>query len=197
MGDWGRSQLYIHRITPDGPSFTQKQENFISISQFTDVDVDGSGRIGNAKTSIENVMLSLGKIKANKQTGQKVLAKLACTACHNIKPTDPIKGPNFNKVGARLSKEQIAEAILKPAATIADSWVTVTMHNGTIHQGTLVSKDTSKVVIHNIAGIATTLKTPDVKGISKQTSTLMGPGLANDLSLKQFADLVEYLHSLK
>jgi putative heme-binding domain-containing protein len=150
-----------------------------------------------AKTSIENVMLSLGKIKANKQAGKKVLANLACAACHNIKPADPIKGPDFNKMGARLSKEQIAEAILKPAATISDSWVTVTMHNGTIHQGTLVSKDTQKVTIHNIAGIATTLKTPDVKGISKQTSTLMGPGLANELSLKQFADLVEYLHSLK
>jgi glucose/arabinose dehydrogenase len=23
MGDWGRSHLYIHRVTPDGPSFTQ------------------------------------------------------------------------------------------------------------------------------------------------------------------------------
>ncbi len=93
--------------------------------------------------------------------------------------------------------DQIAEAILKPAATISDSWVTVTLKDGTAHQGTLVSKDTMKVVINNIAGISTTLKASDVKSIVKQTSTLMGPGLANELSLKQFADLVTYLHSLK
>jgi hypothetical protein len=28
MADWGRSQAYIHRVTPDGPTFTQKEEEF-------------------------------------------------------------------------------------------------------------------------------------------------------------------------
>lgn len=149
------------------------------------------------KTSIEDVMLSLEKIKGNPKAGKKVLKGLACAACHNINPGDPVKGPDFNHMGSRLSKEQIAEAILKPDATISDSWVTVTLNDGTTHQGTLVSKDSTKVVVNNIAGISTTLKTPDVKSITKQTSTLMGPGLANELSLKQFADLVTYLHSLK
>ena len=45
MGDWGRSHLYIHRVTPDGPSFTQTEEKFIQCSQIADVDVDGSGRL--------------------------------------------------------------------------------------------------------------------------------------------------------
>lgn len=43
MADWGKSQLYIHRVAMDGPSFTQQDENFIKLSQITDVDVDGSG----------------------------------------------------------------------------------------------------------------------------------------------------------
>lgn len=45
MADWGRSQLYIHRVTPDGPSYTQKDEEFIKLPQITDVDVDASGRM--------------------------------------------------------------------------------------------------------------------------------------------------------
>lgn len=45
MADWGKSQLYIHRVTMDGPGFTQQDENFIRLSQITDVDVDGSGRM--------------------------------------------------------------------------------------------------------------------------------------------------------
>ena len=40
MADWGRNHLYIHRITADGPSFTQKAENFIQSPQISDVDVD-------------------------------------------------------------------------------------------------------------------------------------------------------------
>ena len=45
MCDWGRGQLYIHRITPDGPSFSQEQESFIKCGRITDVDCDGSGRL--------------------------------------------------------------------------------------------------------------------------------------------------------
>ncbi|NCG55353.1 MAG: heme-binding protein, partial [Proteobacteria bacterium] len=45
MCDWGRSQLIIHRLTPDGPTFTQKPENFIRLHQITDVDTDASGRL--------------------------------------------------------------------------------------------------------------------------------------------------------
>ena len=45
MCDWGREQLFIHRVTPDGPSFTQEQENFIKCGRITDVDCDGSGRL--------------------------------------------------------------------------------------------------------------------------------------------------------
>lgn len=45
MADWGRSMLYIHRVTPDGPTFTQKEEEFIQLAQITDLDVDGSGRL--------------------------------------------------------------------------------------------------------------------------------------------------------
>jgi putative heme-binding domain-containing protein len=45
MADWGKSQLYIHRVSMDGPTFTQSDEEFIKLPQISDVDVDGSGRM--------------------------------------------------------------------------------------------------------------------------------------------------------
>lgn len=45
MCDWGRSTLFIHRLTPDGVSFKQADEVFIKESQIADLDVDGSGRM--------------------------------------------------------------------------------------------------------------------------------------------------------
>ena len=45
MADWGRSQLYIHRVTMDGASFTQAEEPFLGVTQITDVDMDASGRM--------------------------------------------------------------------------------------------------------------------------------------------------------
>ncbi|HEY0666831.1 MAG TPA: hypothetical protein VGD22_01565, partial [Sphingobacteriaceae bacterium] len=45
MADWGKSQLFIHRLTPDHASFKQKDEPFIKLAQITDLDIDGSGRL--------------------------------------------------------------------------------------------------------------------------------------------------------
>ncbi len=45
MGDWGRQAVYLHRLTPDGASFTQEVEEFIQVSQMTDLDVDPSGQM--------------------------------------------------------------------------------------------------------------------------------------------------------
>lgn len=43
--DWGRSQVYFHPLTADGPTFQAGQEEFLAISRPTDIDVDGSGRL--------------------------------------------------------------------------------------------------------------------------------------------------------
>ena len=43
MADWGRNYLYFHRLTEDGASFTQDEEEFLKLPQITDIDVDAAG----------------------------------------------------------------------------------------------------------------------------------------------------------
>ena len=45
MADWGRSTVFIHGITPDNASFTDKPQAFLKVSQVADLDVDASGRL--------------------------------------------------------------------------------------------------------------------------------------------------------
>ena len=45
MADWGRKAIFLHRLTPDGATFTQTVEDFAQISQVTDLDVDPSGQM--------------------------------------------------------------------------------------------------------------------------------------------------------
>lgn len=45
MADWGRKAVYLHRLTKDGPTFQQSPEEFIQISQVSDLDVDPSGQM--------------------------------------------------------------------------------------------------------------------------------------------------------
>ena len=147
--------------------------------------------------SIENIMLDLDKMKGNPKKGMAIMKTQACIACHSLQETDQKRGPDLNQIGARLDREAIAEAILKPDAGIAESWVDVTTADGTTLQGTLVEKNDTQVVIRDIAGVATTLKVADVKSIKTSASTLMGPHLLDALTMEQFADVIAYLHSLK
>jgi putative heme-binding domain-containing protein len=147
--------------------------------------------------SIEDIMLALEKLKGDPEKGREVMKTQACAACHSIAENDPKRGPDLNHIGATLNREAIAEAILKPDAGIAKSWVDITINDGTTLQGTLVEKSDTQIIIRNIAGIPTILKPADVKDIKTSASTLMGPHLMDALSMPQFADVISYLHSLK
>jgi putative heme-binding domain-containing protein len=136
-------------------------------------------------------------MKGDVAKGRELMKTQACAACHSIAEADPKRGPDLNLIGATLDREAIAEAILKPDAGIAPSWVDVIANDGTTHQGTLVEKTDAQVIVRNIAGIPTTLKAADVKEIKTSTSTLMGPHLMDALTMEQFADVIAYLHSLK
>jgi len=39
MADWGRKAVYLHRLSDDGASFTQVPEDFVFVSQVSDLDV--------------------------------------------------------------------------------------------------------------------------------------------------------------
>jgi putative heme-binding domain-containing protein len=147
--------------------------------------------------SIEDIMLTLDKMKGDPNKGRELMKTQACAACHSVADADPKRGPDLNKIGASLNREAIAEAILKPDADIAKSWVDITTTDGTTHQGTLVEKSDTQVIVRNIAGIPTTLKPADIKEIKTSASTLMGPHLMDALTMEQFADIIAYLHSLK
>ncbi len=147
--------------------------------------------------SIENVMLALDKMKGNPKKGAEIMKTQACVACHSISDADPKRGPELNRIGARLDREAIAEAILKPDAGIAPSWVDVTTKDGTVMQGTLVEKSDTQVIVRDIAGVAHTLKAADVTDVKTSASTVMGPHLLDALTMPQFADVIAYLHSLK
>ncbi|MFK5986305.1 MAG: c-type cytochrome [Pseudomonadota bacterium] len=52
-------------------------------------------------------------------SAEEVITKNGCTACHAILDSPSTVGPNLNNVGDRLSKAEIRESIVYPAAVIA------------------------------------------------------------------------------
>ena len=148
--------------------------------------------IGN--TAIEDIILNLQKSKSNAKRGAKIINKVGCAACHNVTPNAVVKGPDLSKLG-NMKKDDIAAAIIKPGATIAPSWVTITMNDGAIHTGTIVESNDNEITLHNIAGMPAKLDISQVKTTAPGLN-MMSLHLCDSLTLQEFADLVEYIQSM-
>lgn len=151
------------------------------------------GQIG--KSSIEDVMLALGRIKGDVDEGAKLFVSQGCQTCHNIKREAVMKGPYMGQIGSIMNREQIAESILKPNASISQGFTTVQIRteDEKIYVGFVTEESADELTIRNIAGIPTTLKTKDIKERKELESSMMPAGLANALSYKEFASLVDFL----
>jgi len=55
-------------------------------------------------------------------TPDVVFTAFACMGCHQLIPGVPSMGPNLADVGARLSRAEIYEALLEPAATVGEQY---------------------------------------------------------------------------
>ncbi len=155
------------------------------------------GQIG--KMSIEDVVLSLAKLKGKPELGKKVFTTQGCIACHTTEKGEPLKGPFMGQVGAVLSRDQIAESILKPNASISQGFATVLVQtvDGRSFTGFVTAESADRVEMRDITGKAHVLKAGDIKSRKELEFSMMPPGLANALSLEEFASMVAYLASMK
>jgi len=136
----------------------------------------------------------------NAKQGKKLFSsKLQCITCHI---TDESKsgtiGPSLADVGARESREYLLESIVSPSKKIVEGYKTtiLTLKNGMILSGTLVSEDSYEVTLATPDGESITVRKEDLKSLRQSTLSMM-PSMANLLTIEEARDLVEYLSSLK
>lgn len=155
------------------------------------------GQIG--ASSIEDVMLAMAKIKGEPAMGKAVFLKQGCNACHTIDKGELPKGPFMGQIGSIMNREQIAESILKPNASISQGFATVlvTTRENKKFMGFVTTESSEKITMRDIAGQSTTLKTAEILSRKEMETSMMPPGLANSLSYEEFASLITYLSQQK
>lgn len=172
---------------------TKKEEPKIDLTKIA----GKAGEIG--KMSIEDVMLALDTHKGNAKKGAAIFTKQGCNACHTTEDGQPLKGPHMGQVGAVLSREQIAESILKPNASISQGFATVMVvsKDGSAVTGFVTAETSDEVELRDIGGNVHRVKTSDISKREKLEISMMPPGLANALSVEDFASLIAYLAAKK
>ena len=155
------------------------------------------GQVG--ESSIEDVMLALDKIKGDPKEGAALFLRQGCKTCHSIDRSEPMKGPFMGQIGSIMNRQQIAESILKPNASISQGFATVQIQttDGNAYVGFVTGESAGKLTIRSITGAATTIETSKIKGRQELEQSMMPAGLANALSYQELASLIAYLEQQK
>lgn len=169
------------------------QDEIIDLEKIT----NKKGQIG--KSSIEDVMLAIAKLKGDTKIGKKLFTQQGCVACHSIKKGQPLKGPYMGQIGSIMNREQIAESILKPNASISQGFSTVliTAKKDKVYSGFITAETAEKVTLRNITGQEFIINTSDIISREELENSMMPAGLANSLSFEEFASLITYLSKQK
>jgi putative heme-binding domain-containing protein len=125
--------------------------------------------------------------------------RLACANCHSIDGTASKAGPDLQAIGDKFGRRDLVEAVLNPSSTIAPGYGTVIVETkaGLQYQGVLKQSDARQIQIMGGDGKLVTLQKSDIESQSGTTVSLMPEALQAGLTPQEFADLIEYLATLK
>lgn len=195
-------QFYVdlnERQRMDIPEFTVEEK--VAAVEEPKIDLDKiknkKGQVG--KSSIEDVLLAINKLQGDPLKGKNIFNSQGCIACHSLSKSEKMKGPFMGQIGSIMNREQIAESILKPNASISQGFASVMINakGDRTYMGFITEETAAKVVIRNIAGEVFTIKTGDILSRKEMETSMMPEGLANSLSYEELASLVSFLSQQK
>ena len=125
--------------------------------------------------------------------------KAACLSCHAIGYLGGKIGPDLTKIGQIRSERDLLEAIVFPSASFARSYepVVVTTSSGATHMGVLRSDAGDEVVLAIGAGQETRIPRQEIDDMQPGTVSLMPPGLDEQLTRQELADLLAFLKATR
>ena len=125
--------------------------------------------------------------------------KVACLSCHAIGYLGGKIGPDLTRIGQIRSERDLLEAILFPSASFARGYepVIVTTQSGETHSGVLRSDLTDAVVLVTGAGAEARILRREIVDMQPGAVSVMPPGLAEQLSREELADLLAFLKATR
>ena len=133
-----------------------------------------------------------GKLFADEQ-------RLACSKCHSVDGRGLKAGPDLATVGDQFARRDLIDAVLLPSATIAVGYSTTSVEtkSGEAFQGVLKEVTDAWIELMGGDGQRVRIATSNIHEQRGSGVSLMPEGLQAGLLPHEFADLIEYLVSLK
>lgn len=125
--------------------------------------------------------------------------KAACYSCHAIGYMGGRLGPDLTRIGQVRSEEDLLEAIVFPSASFARGYepVTVRTRAGELRQGVLRGDLPDEVLLATGERDEVRIPRRDIVDLQPGTVSLMPPGLDEQLTRQELADLLAFLKAAR
>jgi putative heme-binding domain-containing protein len=148
--------------------------------------------------ALADVLDAVSKTRGDARRGERLLTELSCVACHTTRRDEPPKGPSLVDVSRTYQRRDLAEQILSPSKIIAKGYATqvFALQDGTTFEGFVVRETPQVVTVRNVSAQEKVIPAAEVEGRKTIEKSLMPEGLVANLTVSDFASLLDYLEGL-
>lgn len=130
--------------------------------------------------------------------GRKLFfGKAVCSTCHSVIGQGGDFGPDLTNIGDIRSRHDILEAIVYPSASFArehETFRITTKANS--YTGIIKGQFPEAILVETGPGVSVRVSRAEIASIEPQNISMMPPGLNDQLTTAEMADLLAYLTSL-
>jgi putative heme-binding domain-containing protein len=136
-------------------------------------------------------------IAGNREEGRGVFAK-TCASCHQAEGRGVDVGPNLSTVTNR-SAEDLLVHILDPNREVAPNFVNynVATVDGRVISGIITEESSNAITVKRSEAAKDVIPRDQIETIQSTGASLMPEGLENGLSVRNVADLIAFVRSIR
>ena len=136
--------------------------------------------------------------RGDRGVGAELFVAKKCIACHAAGVDSAGLGPSLANAASIYSRRQLAQSVLEPSKSLAQGFATVLLQlaDGRPLVGFVTSEAADLIVLRDGSGAEHRVIKSEIEERAQLPTSVMPEGLANDLSIAQFASLLDYIETL-
>jgi putative membrane-bound dehydrogenase-like protein len=197
LGDCKQAEPLVRRAILDNrPEIETIGKELASKWGLADLNQWNGPKISTLKK--EEVLKEVVANKGDAKRGQQVFGLLGCAKCHDVKPTEMLRGPYLPNVAKTYKREQLTEAILMPSKSIAQGFVqnVFRLDDDRVVSGFVTKESPQKIALTNAQGEVLEIDVESISERKESPVSVMPEGLADGVPVSAVSDLISYLESL-
>ena len=182
---------------PEPTSVAKAAAPTVDPAKAAEVAADKGPKLG--ERTVDEILALVEERRGDRGVGLELFVAKKCITCHSTGPDSAGLGPSLANAAGIYNRRQLAESILLPHKSIAQGFATtaVLLEDGTSLVGFVTSEAAELLVMRDALGAEHRVAKSAIEERSKLPTSVMPEGLVADLSVAQFASLLDFIAGMK